>query len=346
MKRYLLVAALALPSVLFAQDSQDFCKYTTETAQAQATQLQAPNAEAGLTPNQGIKSQEFVGLNSDIANWRKAALTRKVAQATCGQYTSTEFGQLKIQYAVQVIEKQALINRLRALDEAQEKIFHIQTTTNKTLQAQDATIQSMYAIDSAQQAVSTDRVKTSVSERSIVVPEISDAPLSVLISESKQADMSVQDAQAKLIKANNWDLSVRAGARHELTPFANANAGGYVGLNLQYNLGRKRVDAHLNAAGDALSALEVSRYTGLERQSYLLAQGLAATLGAQQDALRGLQARRSKLESYLAAVPDPNTAAALVFHNQVLVDQALLDVELSDTQFRIATLKQFIQENF
>jgi hypothetical protein len=59
-----------------------------------------------------------------------------------------------------------------------------------------------------------------------------------------------------------------------------------------------------------------------------------------------MQASENLIQVNRAKIKGVETDAALLFDNQLLVDELSLRVEIGTTQFRLARLKQYLADNF
>lgn len=348
MKKTLWLAAalfVAVP-VLAQSEKESYCRYIEQQAEAQAVQLRTPQFETGITPNQGTKSQVIAGLNGSISDWRKARFTQEIARQNCQAYETTVDTQKKIQYSIAALEKDALSHRLSLLGEASNKIDKIIQDNGQLLQAQNLTIQSVYTVEAVQSRLFLDESHTQASMASLYVPELSKSSIITLVVLKNVGNTQIEHAQNQLIKANNWSLNLRAGMRHDASPLLQNNAGPYVGFNFTYNLGHKHVNDHLARSEDSLREWKSTEYGNIEANAEILHQTLVQSLSAQTSALAQLSTRSKLLADRLGSVQDPQTTAAIVFRNQLTVDQILLTVEIRDVEFRISQLQQYLQDNF
>jgi hypothetical protein len=63
-------------------------------------------------------------------------------------------------------------------------------------------------------------------------------------------------------------------------------------------------------------------------------------------ALITLQRENTQIGETLAKIGDSDTSTALVFRNQLTADQIALRVQIEDTEYRLAGLKQYLANNF
>ena len=93
------ILILSVPAIAFAQDpgsdSQAYCSYLTEQAQAQSELLHTPNGLASFTqPDTGLPTQLVAGASLSLANLKRAGITLDAARKNCAVYkTATEVQQ-------------------------------------------------------------------------------------------------------------------------------------------------------------------------------------------------------------------------------------------------------------
>jgi hypothetical protein len=73
---------------------------------------------------------------------------------------------------------------------------------------------------------------------------------------------------------------------------------------------------------------------------------VAAGISAQANRLKALQEQQKLVESNLQLVAEPDTTAALDFHNQLSTTQLLLGIEIGDATFRLEQLQDFMESNY
>src|ERR1700733_9870967 len=114
------VLVLATSAMASAQapgaDSQAYCNYLTEQAQAQSDLLRTPNGLASFTqPNTGLPTQLVAGASLSLSNLKRAGITVDAARKNCNLYEAATVVQQTLQYALPSIEKEALTNRLELI---------------------------------------------------------------------------------------------------------------------------------------------------------------------------------------------------------------------------------------
>jgi hypothetical protein len=78
----------------------------------------------------------------------------------------------------------------------------------------------------------------------------------------------------------------------------------------------------------------------------LLRQQIETAIEAQERALKAMQARENLIENNRTKIKGADTNAAVLFDNQLLVDELSLRVEIGTTQFRLSRLRQYLVDNF
>jgi len=66
----------------------------------------------------------------------------------------------------------------------------------------------------------------------------------------------------------------------------------------------------------------------------------------QEAKLKSLQEESRQIDGNLQLVGNPDTSAALDFHNQLTAAQLLLQVETGDASFRIDRLREYLAKNY
>jgi hypothetical protein len=73
---------------------------------------------------------------------------------------------------------------------------------------------------------------------------------------------------------------------------------------------------------------------------------LEESVTAQESKLKSLQEESGQIDKSLHLVGDPDTSAALDFHNQLTAAALLLQIETGDTSFRIDRLHEYLTKNY
>jgi hypothetical protein len=85
------ILALSATAIAVAQDagadSQAYCAYLSEQAQAQSDLLRTPNGLASFTqPNTGLPTQLVAGATLSLANVKRAGITLDASRKNCDLY--------------------------------------------------------------------------------------------------------------------------------------------------------------------------------------------------------------------------------------------------------------------
>ncbi len=82
------------------------------------------------------------------------------------------------------------------------------------------------------------------------------------------------------------------------------------------------------------------------RSMEILRQQLVESLSVQQVRVKSLQQETGQIDKDLEVVANPDTSAALDFHNQLSSAQLLLEIETGDATFRIGRLREYLTKNY
>lgn len=328
------------------QDRQAFCTYVTEQAAAQRDLLLTPNAIGGVTqPNTGLPMQLVWGVSGSLSNMRKAGLTMDAARKNCQLYSATSSAQQDIQYALPSLEKRALQHRLGLIQQARESLDQLLATTNKMVEAQNATRPTAFALQTTRIKLAADRADTQSKVAALYTPPLSDRPLRELVADKQSREVYEQKALDKLSRQNNWDVALSVGAHQQIDPLIDTK-GAYGEVQVSYNLASRAINKHLDHAADAYDEWKKVQEGDVSRNADILKQQLADGISVQQTRLQALQEEQKQIESSLQLVRDAETSAAIDFRNQLATAQLLLEVEIGDASFRFDELKEFLGKNF
>jgi peptidoglycan/xylan/chitin deacetylase (PgdA/CDA1 family) len=340
-----LVCALAAA----AQDSESYCRYVQEQAQADNLKLRTPSAVAGITqPNTGTAPQLYSGVSGSLADYRKGQLTLEAARQNCQLYKSTNEAQQAINYAAAYLEQQALSNRI-ALDRAAlKKIQSLIDQNELMIRAQSATKLSLYALQSAKAHLAEDQA---TSQRALIartVPDLPDVPLYRLVMMKQADEEHNQTALAKLARQDNWDVRWEAGFHRTINNSNGlvASDGPYGGFTATYNLGSKKIDGHLDAAAKSYAEWKRQEENDVVASAEELRQQLAEAIRAEGRRWDDLKVQQKALDENLSLVQEVSTGAAITFANQLASDRLMLDVEMKDSQYRLTSLRDYLAYNF
>lgn len=344
---WLTLVLMSLP--LGAQNSQDadaYCKYQMEQAEAQRNFFRTPTAAAGLTqPETGLPTQVVGGASLGLADLKKAELTMEVARQNCALYRSTTGVQQQLQYAIPMLEREALRNRLILIGRASEQLATTMETTQKMIEQQNATRPMLFALETTRIKLEADRADTQARIAAIYVPDLSTAPLKDLVTEKQNHEIAQQQAEDHLSRQNNWNVALQVGVHQQVNPAAQ-NPQPYGSFSLTYNLASRSIDRHLDNAASAYGDWKKVQEGDVIRNMDVLNQQLTATTEADEAKLQSLEERMKELDSDLKVVATPDTTAAVDFRNQLDAARLLLQIELDDTQFRLSRLRNYRSTNF
>jgi len=343
---FVIVLFVAAPALAKAQESEAYCTYVLEQAEAQRNLLRTPAATAGLTqPETGLPTQVVAGATLGLSNVRKAGLTMEVARDNCEVYKAMNAAQLDLQYAVPSLEKEALLNRLTLIDRADKSLDAMMQQTSRMLDAQNATRLMLFTLQTTKIKLNADRVDTRSTLNSIYVPALSDQPLKELVLLKQNHEESEQRALDKLARQNNWDVALSVGVHQQVNP-VNYGAQPYGAISVTYNLASRSIDKHLDRSAAAHDEWKKVQESDIARQTEVLRQQLLAAITAQQGRLDSLQQQNTYLDKNIQLVSAPDTAAAYDFHNQLAAAQLLTEIETGDASFRIARLREYLARNY
>ncbi|HKV92937.1 MAG TPA: hypothetical protein VJW20_10345 [Candidatus Angelobacter sp.] len=327
-------------------DQQAYCQYVTEQAAAQRDLLLTPSAIAGVTqPNAGLPMQSVWGLSGSISNVRKAILTTDAARKSCELYNATTVAQQSIQYALADLEKQALEHRLDLIQQASGKLDAAIATITKMVDAQNATRPMLFSLENTKIKLGADQADTQVKIAALYTPAPVNKPVKQLVAEKQRSEANEQAALDKLNRQNNWDVSLSIGAHQQINPLAN-NTSPYGAITVSYNLASRAINKHLDQAANSYADWEKVQENDVTSNAAILKQQVAAGISAQANRLKALQEQQKLVQSNLQLVAEPDTTAALDFHNQLSTTQLLLGIEIGDATFRLEHLKDFMENNY
>jgi hypothetical protein len=341
------IAMLMIPTAFAGdEDQQTYCKFVTQQAAAQRDLLLTPNALAGATqPNTGLPMQLVWGVSGSLSNVRKAGLTVDAARKNCEVYSATASAQQAIEYALPSLEKQALQHRLELIQKGSESLDALVATTTKMLDAQNMTRPMAFALQTTKIKLEADRADTQSKIAAIYLPELSDRPVKELVAEKQSSEVNERQAQAKLIRQNNWDVALSVGAHQQINPLL-GNQGAYGEVTVSYNLASRAINKHLDQAALAYDDWKKVQEGDVMRNAEVLKQQVANGISVQDSRLKALQEEQKQIESNLQLLGTGETTAALDFRNQLTTAQLLLEIEIGDASFRLDRLKEFLGANF
>jgi len=325
---------------------QAYCQYVTEQAAAQRDLLLTPSAIGGVAqPNTGLPMQFVWGLSGSISNVRKAILTTDAARKSCELYNATTAAQQSIQYALPGLEKRALEHRLDLIQQASGKLDDAIATTTKMVEARNVTRPMLFSLQTTRIKLGADQADTQTKIAALYTPPPVNQPLKQLVAEKQRNEINEQNALDKLNRQNNWDVSLSIGAHQQINPLVN-NTGPYGAVTVSYNLASRAINKHLDQSAAAYAGWKKVQENDVTSNAAILKLQVTAGISAQADRLKALQEQQKLLESNLQLVAEPDTTAALDFHNQLSTTQLLLGIEIGDATFRLEQLQDFMESNY
>lgn len=345
----MLASAFFLPVSALAADQDDaqaYCAYVMEQAQAQRDLLRTPAAVAGMTqPETGLPLQAVSGASLGLSNLRKAGLTVEVARKNCELYKSNLAAQQTIQYAVASLEKEALQNRLVLIDQAEKSLNALMEKTSEMVEAQNATRVMLFSLETTKIKLDADRADTQAKISALYAPPLSERPLKELVTAKQSGEVQQQKVLDKLNRQNNWDVALSVGVHQQVNPVAQG-VQPYGAVTVTYNLGSHAINKHLDRAADAYDQWKKVQEGDVVRSMEVLRQQLAGNVAVQQGKLKSLQEENDRIEKTQQLVANPDTSAALDFHNQLTASQLLLQIETGDASFRIEQMGKYLAKNY
>ncbi|HEY2171039.1 MAG TPA: hypothetical protein VGJ30_15545 [Candidatus Angelobacter sp.] len=327
-------------------DQQAYCQYVTEQAAAQRDLLLTPSAIAGVTqPNTGLPMQFVWGLSGSISNVRKAILTTDAARKSCELYNATTVAQQSIQYALPGLEKRALEHRLDLIQQASGQLNAAIVTTTKMVDAQNVTRPMLFSLQTTRIKLGADQADTQTKIAALYTPASVSEPVKQLVAEKQRSEANEQKALAKLNRQNNWDVSLSIGAHQQINPLVN-NSSPYGAVTVSYNLASRVINKHLDQAAESYAGWKNVQENDVTSNAAILKLQVAGGISAQANRLKALQEQQKLVESNLQLVAEPDTTAALDFHNQLSTAQLLLGIEIGDATFRMEQLQNFMESNY
>jgi hypothetical protein len=345
----LLLTLSCLPFPLCAQNLQDadaYCTYQMELAEAQRNLLRTPTAAAGLTqPETGLPTQMVGGASLGVSDVKKAGLTMEVAHRNCALYRSTTSVQQQLQYAIPMLEREALRNRLTLIDGASAQLGTLMDSTQKMLEQQNATRLMLFTLESTRMKLEADRADTQAKIAAIYLPDLSTTPLKVMVNQKQEQEIAEQQAEDRLNRQNNWNLALQVGVHQQVNPVAQG-AQPYGSFSLTYNLASPSIDRHLDRAVTAYGDWKRVQGGDVIRNMDVVHQQLTAAIEADEAKQQSLETQMKEIDSDRKAAAAPDTSAAVDFRNQLDAARLLLQIELDDTVFRLSRLRDYCAKNF
>src|SRR6202042_1541020 len=171
-------------------DSQAYCAYLTEQAQAQSDLLRTPNGLASFTqPNTGLPTQLVAGASLSLSNLKRAGITVDAARKNCNLYEAATVVQQTLQYALPSIEKEALTNRLKLIAHASMSVDDLIGQTTKMVDAQNMTRPMLLELQMTKIKLEADRADVQSKISAIYIPSLPDQPLKTQVGDKQTTDV-------------------------------------------------------------------------------------------------------------------------------------------------------------
>lgn len=357
-RKAILVFALLTATQAFAQQTQkladtqgvpDFCRYTQEQAAAQRDLLRTPTAEIGpIQPSTGTPPQMVLGVTESLSDLRKSGLTMKVGDATCKVYAATTEAQLHLFYALPGIEKQVLQHRLALIQSASDELDVLIVDDQKFVDSHNLTKPALYTLQGAKIRLDMSRTATLTGLTTPYVPKLSSTPLRDLVDAKTNAEDKFAKATVKLAKQSAWDIKLEGGEHRQISsdPSIHSPGGLFGTFALTYNIGHHAISQHLDKSVAAYDAWKTTQFDDVTEQARILKEQIADTIKIQNEQLSILKLHEQQIEVNLDALKGVDSAAAMTFRTQLLADRIVLSVDIRDVEFRLATLTDFLTNNF
>ena len=267
------------------------------------------------------------------------------ARTDCELYKAMTQAQRSIQYPQSSLEKEGLRNRLALIDQASKSLDALVEQTAKTVEAQNATRLMLFALQTTKIRLDADRADTRSKITALYTPPLSDKPLRQLVAEKQSSEGNEQRALDRLTRQNNWDVALSVGVHQQVNPVAQG-AQPYGAVSLNYNFASLAINKHLDHAAKAHEEWKRVQESDVVRSMEVLRQQLAENVSAQAAKLKSVHEESKQIDRNLQLVVNPDTSAALDFHNQLTAAQLLLEIETGDATFRIHRLQEYLAKNY
>jgi hypothetical protein len=327
-------------------DPLAYCSYLMEQAEAQRDLLRTPLAFGGFTqPETGLPVQLIAGGSLGLSALRKSGLTMTVARENCELYKATTAASQDVQYAISNLEREALRNRLTLIDSALQSLGTLMANTSKMVEAQNATRLMLFNLQTTKIKLEADWADTQSKISAIYIPPLSEKPLKELVAEKQNGEVGEQKALDKLSRQNNWDVALSVGVHQQVNPVAYGPQP-YGAVSVNYNLSSHWINKHLDRAADSYGEWKKVQEGDVVRNSEVLKQQLVDGIAVQESRLKSLQQESTEIDQNLRTIGQPDTSAALDFHNQLTAAEVLLQVETGDATFRLDHLHEYLATNY
>jgi hypothetical protein len=348
----LIVAAVMLlvPNCVLGQieEQKAYCAYVMQQALAQRNLLRTPEAVAGIShANIGIPPQLYFGISEGVANYGKAKRTMEAARKDCESYRATAEATLHVQYALPMLERDALRHRTDSIGQAIEQMDVIINRALKVVEVQNLTRPALYSIRSIRAKLVADRTSTELKLALLHVPDsVSNIPLKQLVLEKETRESEAQRSIALANRPNSWDLKLEAGGRQRVSVLFENPVVAYGGVAFNYNFGSRSNYRHLDVAAAEYADWKKAQNGEVTHSARALEQQILRIISVDEAELRALREQETEIDSNLQRLVGVDTASAIGFGNQLDSDRVVLQVEIRDVTFRLRALQAYLKNNF
>jgi hypothetical protein len=213
------------------------------------------------------------------------------------------------------------------------------------VEAQNMTRPMLLDLVTSRIKLESDRADTQSKMAALYVPPLSDLPLKSQVAAKQDKDIDEQRSLARLTRQSNWDVALSVGTHQQIDPVAQG-VQPYGEVTLNYNLGSRAIDRHLDRSVEAYGNWKKVEETDVARGMEVLRGQVEQTIAVQQERIKSLQRESAEIEKNLKQMGDVETSAALDFRNQLTSTQLLLQIETGDATYRLDRLREFLNNNF
>lgn len=338
-------------------DQRNHCDAVVQQAKGVADQLRGPNIVGGVTqPSAGTPAQTYVGVQNSISKDRQASDTVNAAWKQCELYDYTEDVTLRISYAFPAMQKDALKHRTEVIDVMESQLNVITLDAQNRTDAKDLTRIALYSLEAAKAKMDMDRATTQQAAALLYVPDmLAILPIRQLLTNKQISEVEAQRANAKLQRAQNWDVQLESGVHHQLfastpaqtLPTAGTSGTGlYGGVTFSWGMGSHATDKHLEKGVEAYGKWKETQEGDVIKNAAALKQEIIDSVSALQSSQASLAGQQKIIDQNLELVKTSDTATGLAFGYQLKADRLMLRVEIEDTEYRLSVLQKYLEENF
>jgi hypothetical protein len=345
------VAALLLATIASADSAKDpdaYCAYVTQEANAEKIYLRVPRFESGFyqQPISAGVAQAFVGVSNSLSDDLKSGLVMKAAGTDCELYRATLGLQLRIQYALPAIEKDATRTRLSLIAQAADQLDHMIRDSRRRVTAHNLTVANLYAIQYEKTKLEMQRAQVQLMLATVFVPDVDGASIRDLLVRKRSLEIEKKNADHAVLSQQNWDVAVAVGLHHDISGFTNGSPDGYGGINIKYSFGAIARGHALDRATAAYGEWKESQQSDAIEASGVLRQQIRDSVAVQEATLATFVAENDQIESNIRNLIGLDTDAAVSLTNRLNIDKLTLGIEIGTAQFRLTRLRQFLVDNF